>query len=160
MRTCFSFIAVLVLSVSGCPGTSNPADGGTDGGGDRIDAPALDAGGTDSGTDAGGTDVGATDAPGGSDGGGSDTPGSLCPDGLGYFCESMGDCPSGYECNVGRCAPQGRPLCGGIAGAECMEPAFPSCLYFASADFGPCLTAAEAACICSDPRLAPWFVCP
>jgi hypothetical protein len=161
MRTSFVAIVVLTLSISGCPGTSTPADGGTDGDGDRIDAPTgMDAGGDGGGVDGGGTDTGGTDTPSGTDGGGTDTPGSGCPAGLGFFCEGMGDCPSGYECNVGRCAPQGRPLCGGFAGAECTEPAFPSCLYFRSADFGPCLTAAEASCICGDPARAAGFVCP
>ena len=81
-------------------------------------------------------------------------------DGLGYFCEGGVDCPSGYECNVGRCAPQGRDLCGGVAGARCTDPEFPSCLYFATADFGPCMTPEEVACICADPRRSPGFVCP
>ena len=64
-----------------------------------------------------------------------------CPMGLGIFCEDTAVCPSGYECMVGRCAPQGRMLCGGFGGAMCTEADFRVCMFFSSADFGPCLTA-------------------
>lgn len=174
MRTLL-FVLTTIALVPGCPGPSTPDDtggtgvdsgttdgGGTDGGstdGGSIDGGTTDGGSTDGGTTDGGTDAGGdapilADAP-------IDAPSTTsCPDGLGYFCEGGVDCPSGYECNVGRCAPQGRDLCGGVAGARCTDPEFPSCLYFATADFGPCMTPEEVACICADPRRSPGFVCP
>jgi hypothetical protein len=82
-----------------------------------------------------------------------------CPEGLGAFCEDA-PCPAGYECMVGRCAPQARQLCGGFAGARCTEPEFTQCIYFSSADFGPCLTPDERRCICDDPERAAGFACP
>jgi hypothetical protein len=82
-----------------------------------------------------------------------------CPDGLGAFCEDA-PCPAGYECMVGRCAPQARQICGGFAGARCTEPEFTQCIYFSSADFGPCLTPDERRCICDDPERAAGFACP
>jgi hypothetical protein len=82
-----------------------------------------------------------------------------CPEGLGAFCEDA-PCPSGFECMVGRCAPQARQICGGFAGARCTEPEFTQCIYFSSADFGPCLTPDERRCICDDPERAAGFDCP
>jgi hypothetical protein len=106
------------------------------------------------------------DAPAASDSGSvSDAPAAddawrdTCPEGLGAFCEDA-PCPSGFECMVGRCAPQARQICGGFAGARCTEPEFTQCIYFSSADFGPCLTPDERRCICDDPERAAGFDCP
>jgi len=156
----------LALGLAGCP--SDPAMGG-DAGRDAasaadafsaVDAPGeLDAPGA---TDAfATTDVPASpdahldrDAPEA-----SDAWRESCPMGLGMFCEDGVACPTGYECMVGRCAPQGRMLCGGFAGAMCSDPGFRACIYFSSADFGPCLTVEERRCICEDPERAAGFDC-
>lgn len=159
-------IFLLVSSLTVLPACSTPASP-TDAGSDAsvLDAPVLDAPSTDdAGTDAPALDAG-TDAPVVADTGvpdaGTDAPrSSSCPPGLGEFCEDDGMCPSPYECDVGRCRPQGRPLCGGFAGATCDEPPYTACLYNEHADFGSCLTPAEVTCICADPELSRDVVCP
>jgi hypothetical protein len=75
---------------------------------------------------------------------------------IGVAC--TGSCTAGYECQDGRCVPpSSRAGCGGFAGADCEDAAFPHCLYFDSSDYGPCLSAAERACACEHPDL---FACP
>ena len=154
-------IFLLATSLTALPACSTPGST-TDGGSDVpvLDVPSAD----DAGTDAAELDAG-TDAPPTVDTGvadaGRDAPRSgSCPPGLGEFCEDDGMCPSPYECDIGRCRPQGRPLCGGFAGATCDEPPYTACLYNDMADFGSCLTPAEVACICADPELSADVVCP
>ena len=71
-----------------------------------------------------------------------------CCDAIGSACTT--DCPPPYVCNNGICLPEDRPGCGGFAGAQCPGE-FPMCLFFASSDYGPCFTAAEQVCVCSQP---------
>src|SRR5262245_29903429 len=65
---------------------------------------------------------------------------------LGMACTAT--CGAGFQCLQGACAPEGRPLCGGFAGAEC-PMTFPSCLPCSGCDYGVCLIEAEHACICA-----------
>lgn len=159
MRPALPVLVLTALALAGCP--SAPTLGG-DAGRDAsspIDAHALDVLETN--------DVGMPpDSPSGPDVGTErdatmlpDAWRDACPEGLGAFCEDA-PCPTGYECMVGRCAPQGRQLCGGFAGARCTEPDYTACTYFSSADFGPCLTPEEQRCICDDPARAAGFACP
>lgn len=163
MRTTWTVGCALAL-VMGCGGGAGETDGGLDAGradaGGEVDAgPEHDAGGApDAGeTDAGGEpDGGARDA--GSDASAPDPdagppgdggpPGS-CHERLGAPCEESSECGAGFECEIGRCRPQGRELCGGFAGAPCTIPPYLSCLYYESADFGPCFTSAERDCLCA-----------
>ncbi len=151
----------LCLGLAGCPSDPVP---GTDAGRDAASvadaASELDA---PSSPDA----FSASDAPSSPDAyADRDAPEAAdawrdtCPMGLGMFCEDGAVCPTGYECMVGRCAPQGRMLCGGFAGARCTDPGYSACTYFSSADFGPCLTPEERRCICDDPERAAGFDCP
>lgn len=155
-------LLALVLGLAGCP--SDPAtgtDAGTDASSVVVDAASeLDA--TSTADDA----FSAGDAPSSPDAyADRDAPEAAdawrdtCPMGLGLFCEDGATCPTGFECMVGRCAPQGRMLCGGFAGTMCSEPGFTACTYFSSADFGPCLTPEERRCICDDPERAAGFDC-
>lgn len=155
-----AFSLLLCLGLAGCPGPTAGTDAGRDAAPDPIDAcpSAICAENNDgfSPTDAPLVVPDAfteRDAPIADDAW-RDT----CPMGLGAFCED-GECPTGFECMVGRCAPQGRMLCGGFAGAMCSEPGFTACTYFSSADFGPCLTPEERRCICDDPERAAGFDC-
>ena len=79
---------------------------------------------------------------------------SGCCDAIGTACTT--DCPLPYTCNNGICLPEGRPGCGGFAGAQCPVD-FPVCLYFASSDYGPCFTAAEQVCVCGQPNAQTHF---
>jgi hypothetical protein len=138
---------------------SGPRDGGGGGdedAGDDVDSGADPDGGED--LDAGDSDGGGSDA-GGADAGLDAGASTACPDGLGLDCDDSTPCPAGFECMVGRCTPQSRMICGGFAGAMCTDPVYSSCLYFASADFGPCLTPAEVTCLCAMPRADAYFVC-
>ena len=54
---------------------------------------------------------------------------------------------TGPSAGGGICVPD-REGCGGFAGAVC-PPEAPTCLYLEGADFGVCLTAEEADCVCS-----------
>lgn len=138
------------------------ADAGTSdsGSGDAIPetdtGPALDSGGVDSG----GVDA-RPDEDAGSDAGGIDAnvdsgPAGPC-DGLAIGRECP--CRGGFVCVEGRCMPEeGRATCGGIAGVMCTTRAFPECTYFPGADFGPCLSTVERACVCAEHR--DLFVCP
>jgi hypothetical protein len=148
---------VLASFIVGCGGTDRPAGdgGGADSGGSdagRLDGAVADAGGSDAGGDAGGDDAGSPDASAGDAG--------TCFDGLSEPCETIDDCTSGFECNIGRCMPQGREVCGGFAGAPCTMSPYTECLYFTSADFGTCLTPAELACACARSDASTYFVCP
>lgn len=78
------------------------------------------------------------------------------PDAAPGMCGAVGDscttsCPDGLVCRTGAgggiCVPD-REGCGGFAGAVC-PPEAPTCLYLEGADFGVCLTAAEADCVCT-----------
>lgn len=172
-------LGVLLLSAIAAGCGDDDGDAGTDTG-PRADTGSIDLGSpTDTGpdTDAGGdagaspedmgtvadaapdTDTGAErDAGPAVDAGGEDGGPPMCgSDGLGDFCEDA-PCRSGFECMVGRCTPQARQLCGGFAGATCTDPLYPVCLYFSTADFGPCFTRDEAACICDRARTS--FACP
>jgi len=151
--------------LAACGGPAGP-DAGFDGAG-RFDAgggphdsgagedgsiPAGDAGQDGSiATDAG-RDASMPDDAGQPDGG----PPAACDPGLGEPCDDSDPCNPGFECQIGRCAPQGRPSCGGFAGASCPSPYVNPCFYFASADFGPCLKAEEQACAC---RASGWLDC-
>lgn len=69
-------------------------------------------------------------------------------------------CPVGYTCDLTHdvCLPE-RVSCGGFAGAECdVSSPFPTCLYFAGASYGICLTPSEAVCACT--HLRGIFSCP
>jgi len=72
--------------------------------------------------------------------------------GIGKACAGPGDCGPDQICAAtvagSLCVPA-RPDCGGFAGAMCEDPEAPICVYYTSADFGPCLKAGELACICS-----------
>lgn len=160
-RTLRLALLLSIGSIAGCGASrSAPVDAAT-----GIDATVADAGGSDAGRDAAapdaGSDAGGLDAAadaGPSDAGSSDAgprpdagPGpdaAVCDEGLGAMCEGT-PCPSGLECNLGRCVPQARPICGGFVGAPCDDPSHPYCLYFSSADFGTCVTPSEAACLCA-----------
>lgn len=76
--------------------------------------------------------------------------------GIERTCDETDRCPAGFECQIGRCAPQGRPVCGGFAGATCPAPYVDPCLYYAGTDFGPCLTPEERACACA---VTDWLDC-
>lgn len=171
MQTRFAFLGLvsLALAIGGCgddDGVPQDAGGGADSAvatdsGIRVDAGGGSdaATGADSGAaaDAGaGTDSGAaTDAGGGA----IDAGPVMCSSGLGASCEGSVACPSGFECNLGRCMPQSRQVCGGFAGAACTDAVYTQCLYFTSADFGTCLTPAERACLCALPDAAAHYVC-
>ncbi|MBX7196521.1 MAG: hypothetical protein K1X94_30995 [Sandaracinaceae bacterium] len=168
MRQCFSVALTLasLLALAGCSSDPAPGDAAAD---LRDAARADDAAGLDAAatTDAATTaDAPATsDAPAASDDASRDAASSgdawrdLCPAGLGAVCDDTAVCPAGFECMVGRCAPQARQICGGFAGARCTDLAYPTCMYFSSADFGPCLTPDEQRCICADPERAAGFAC-
>lgn len=157
------FLCLLSL-LAGCPadpGAGSPdAPSALDGGGSADAASALDAFAESDAPSEADAPLNA-DAPLTADAG--EAPDAFrepaCPEGLGAFCEDA-PCPMGFECMVGRCAPQGRQLCGGFAGAMCTEPGFSACLFFSRADFGPCLTPEERRCICDDPSRAAGFACP
>jgi hypothetical protein len=72
--------------------------------------------------------------------------------GVGRPCDSEAHCMGGLTCYSGSaggvCAVP-RPLCGGIAGADC-PPDASLCMYLQGTDFGLCATAPEAACICAE----------
>ncbi len=107
---------------------SGPGDTGV------LDTGEVDAGAFDMGMDAGAVDAGETDA------------GMGC--GLiGSACQAQNECP-GLTCepNLGICVPI--ESCGGFANAQCPAER-PICLFFRSADFGPCFTAEEADCACA-----------
>jgi hypothetical protein len=174
---------ILTLSAPaiGCGGGETAADAG---GHDVTDAAAHDAGGDDAGsaTDAGSMiDAGSTiDAGGDADGGAMADAGAspdasapsdagprpdarppTCSDDLGAFCDDTTPCATGFECQIGRCAPQDRDVCGGFAGWTCPRTAgspYTECLYYDSADFGPCFTPEERDCLCARP--SPGFACP
>ncbi|MCS6798298.1 MAG: hypothetical protein NZ898_07185 [Myxococcota bacterium] len=124
------------------------ADAATD---DAGDGSTSDASRDDAGTvgDAGAADA-RTDAP--------DAASDDCGD-LGKPCGLAGGCTSGYACDDfrGVCLPSGRPICGGFVGAPCPDGLYRHCRYLMHADFGPCLTAAEAECACT--ALRDLFVC-
>lgn len=162
----------------GCGGGTSGADAGRDAGRTADAGHHVDAGGErDSGTDAGGDiDAGeARDAGDSPDAAVSDAgtdasmppsdagpapdagPGE-CHERLGVPCSTSADCGAGFECEIGRCRPQGRELCGGFAGAPCTMPPYTECLYYSSADFGPCFTPAERDCLCR--RFPSAFACP
>lgn len=125
------------------------AGDGTDGGSSAEDAgPAADGGPE--------TDAGApADGGPGADLGLDPCAGTL----LGSECTDS--CSRGYECVDGVCMPDTatRPSCGGFAAEMCTTRAFPHCVYYEDADYGPCLSEAELACACST-ALASRFVCP
>ncbi|MDQ3037817.1 MAG: hypothetical protein M3Y87_35815, partial [Myxococcota bacterium] len=88
-------------------------------------------------------------------------PPPTCSDDLGAPCGDGVDCAPGFECDIGRCAPQDRENCGGFAGWTCPRtPSSPytECLYYSGADFGPCLTPQERDCLCA--RSSSGFSCP
>jgi hypothetical protein len=158
---------VLALTLAGCGDSGGPsADGGLDsGGGDSggadsgggPDGSTMDGGGTDAGEDSGmgedaGEDSGMAEDSGGADAG-------MCGEGLGAACSDVAPCGAAYECNLGRCMPQAREVCGGFAGAPCTMPPYTECLYFTSADFGTCLTPAEYACVCARPDADEHYAC-
>ncbi len=130
-------------------------DGGSGLDASRADAAALPDAGMS--RDAGTSDASASDAGRLADAGAFDAPPSTCHPALGAPCDDRTPCDVGFECQVGRCGPQGRPLCGGFAGATCDTAPYPVCLYYTSADFGPCLTRAERDCLCV--RAPESFVC-
>jgi hypothetical protein len=171
MRTSLLVLfAVCLAFVSACNGgTSSTADsGGTadTGGGDSgstVDSgSSVDSGSrvdSGSGTDSGATadaasevDGGATDAGSATDSGRVDVDAAaICPPmGTGASCAGPTDCPGGFVCDLGRCIPQGRPTCGGFAGAACRDPLYTQCLYETGhGDVGTCFTTGEVACLCS-----------
>ncbi len=163
MRSFLSCLAVLSLVlVSGCP--SDPGtgvDAGRDAAADPTDAcPSAICAEVNDGFTPSDSPIAVPDAFVERDAPAADDAWrDTCPMGLGMFCEDGATCPTGFECMVGRCAPQGRQLCGGFAGAMCTEPGFTACTYFSSADFGPCLTPEERRCICDDPERAEGFDC-
>lgn len=174
-----TFAVALVLSIFGCGGSGDgdgvDAGGGADsGGGDRDAAsPGEDAATSRDAAlphdaavpvdaavpedSAAPTDATSTDAGTRADAAMPPT----CSDDLGAPCETTDECASGLECQIGRCAPQDRDVCGGFAGWTCPRTAgspYTECLYYDGADFGPCFTPAEAACLCARPD--PGFACP
>jgi len=168
---------VLLLACShrdgGAPVDAGPRDAGAavDSGAAAVDAGSEDAGSQDAGSqdagtiDAGSTstDAGTTDARSNDDAGGGDA-GPLGECGtLGRSCADGRSCTAPYVCDESRrvCVPEGRTLCGGFAGATCTDSrTFTECLFYTGADFGPCLTFAEAACVCADATRRGTFQCP
>jgi hypothetical protein len=69
---------------------------------------------------------------------------------VGTTCSTS--CPEGLYCYLsgagGVCAPM-RDGCGGFAGAMCMDPSAPICMYLTGADYGLCVSPAERDCICA-----------
>lgn len=138
------------------------ADGGDDAG--ELDGSIEDAGGDDGGSFDAGDDAAIEDAGGGEDAGdldAGDVDAGPPPAGcgmageLGSRCMADDDCGLGLHCEVNRCLPDGRPICGGFVGAEC-PPEF-TCVYCTGCDYGPCLLPDEVTCICHVARSS--FVC-
>jgi hypothetical protein len=132
---------------------------------DREDPPPP----SDLGVDAGPPDASANDAAVPDDAATPDDanatdagPAPVCAPELGATCSTATPCAATYDCTSSRCVPQGRPTCGGFAGALCPGAGggpTTECLYYAGgSDYGPCFTPAERACICA--RAVPGFVCP
>lgn len=73
-------------------------------------------------------------------------------------CSGSQECGGqGLECvdPPGLCMPT-MPTCGGFVMAQC-PGLTPVCLYYRGADYGPCLTADQRLCICSDPARRQYF---
>jgi hypothetical protein len=73
-------------------------------------------------------------------------------------CSGSQECGGqGLECvdPPGLCMPT-MPTCGGFVMAQC-PGLTPVCLYYRGADYGPCLTADQRLCICSDPVRRQYF---
>jgi hypothetical protein len=172
MRTSLLLLAFFSVTLFGCTGNSvEPCprlvcqdDTGVADAGSMLDtgtaidgATARDAGTTD--VDSGTTtvDSGATTV----DSGTTTADGGTCVEpGLGDACEDTAGgapCPTGFECDLGRCLPQGRETCGGFAGAPCHDPVRTECVYESGhGDVGTCFSPAEARCLCAtDPTRWP-----
>lgn len=94
-------------------------------------------------------------------------PAPVCSNDYGKPCSSAGDCGTGFMCGMpgtrSICVPTSGDGggCGGFAGAMCPAGAMRSrCLYYSSADFGPCVTPQELECICGTPDRRSAFACP
>jgi hypothetical protein len=156
MQTSLSLAcAAALLLLVGCSDREDPppasdsgvsADLGSDAGDDadsgaEIDAAAdLDLGAMMS--------DGAVESDSGADSG---RPACVIP-GLGDACgDTAGGapCPTGFDCDLGRCLPQDRETCGGFAGARCTDGDRTECVYeHGHGDVGTCFTPTEVGCIC------------
>lgn len=131
---------------------AEPADATTPDAAPLPDAePARDADPADSGVvpDAGESTPDASAAP--------DASAPSCG-ALASPCNDSRECGGqGLECvdPPGLCMPV-MPTCGGFVMAQC-PGLTPVCLYYRGADYGPCLTADQRLCICSDPVRRQYF---
>jgi hypothetical protein len=159
-------MSLSLLLACSTPGASSGTDGGdradtgsaeTDSGSDETDSGSEDV---DSGSEE--TDGGEIEVDGGDvdvDGGDVEadvdaaTSGPCVEPGLGQSCgDTAGGaaCPTGFECDLGRCLPQDRATCGGFAGAPCTDPVRNECLYQTGhGDVGTCFSPSEVRCLCS-----------
>jgi hypothetical protein len=90
---------------------------------------------------------------------------SAAPDASAPSCGALASpCTGSQECGgqglecidpPGLCMPV-MPTCGGFVMAQC-PGLTPVCLYYRGADYGPCLTADQRLCICSDPVRRQYF---
>ncbi len=150
---------IIALDASERPDATNAPDATTPDTGPR-DAAAEDAMSFPDATifaDASAPDTGAPDA-GELDAGNPIDAGPSCDD-IGAACR--GTCESQYECvdPPGACVPRGFLTCGGFVQQQC--PGALVCNYFAGADYGPCFTRAEQACVCAQPNASQRFqFCP
>lgn len=90
---------------------------------------------------------------------------SAAPDASAPSCGALASpCSGSQECGgqglecidpPGLCMPV-MPTCGGFVMAQC-PGLTPVCLYYRGADYGPCLTADQRLCICSDPVRRQYF---
>ncbi len=133
-----------------CEDAATVADAGTTA---DTGTPTVDSGTTDvdsaTTTDSATTDV---DSATMADSGAIDVDsGAACVEpGLGDTCNDTTPCPTGFDCDLGRCVPQGRGTCGGFAGAPCTDPIRSECVYETGhGDVGTCFSPAEVRCLCA-----------
>jgi len=149
-------LALLVVCGPGCdPDRTGDDDVGDDDAGDDDagddDTGDDDAGDDDTGDDDAGDDDAGDDDAGDDDVGDDDDSASTCGT-IGQPCSEDATCSAGESCYLasptGVCGV-GRTICGGFAGADCLEPEAPICMYLQGTDYGLCASADEQVCLCA-----------